>query len=252
MDFLRSCYRQRIRFVDGDESQTAVATWYFASKTAKPFPGPHSFGSPTWDIVHPTPTTIGFNALASKSYYNGSSLNSSRGDRFAGKQSWFVTGAPSPANLPRALNGTPLECLTPPLGIQLSGTSVNVTGNKATLLLSAGSYDPTPPWVCGLCADASPITVDFTVAGFTDPAFNGSWSLPRSPTPCFWRIPVGSGFIEAQRHHLDGWLLLFDDGSGEVARYTNLFDPNCLGSKVLFQVSSSIGGPANITVFGIP
>lgn len=246
MDLLRSCYRQRIRFVDGDPSQTAVATWYFAAKTAKPLPFPHAFGSPTWDIVHPTPTTIGFNAEASRSYYNGRSLNSSPGDRFAGQAAWFVRGAPQPANLPRTLNGTPLECLTPPLGLQLSGSSVNVTGNKATLLLSAGSYIPTPPVnPCTFCS-VTPSSVTATLSGLTVSFLNGTHSLVQQSDPCMWEVPVSTGFVRLTRFGTI-WILLADDGVGGSAFYTSGTYLSCIDVIGLLLSGTNIGGDPTAT-----
>jgi len=163
MDFLRSCYQQKIKFLRDDPMQEENAVWYFASKTAKPFPCLHPFGSPTWDIIHPTHASLGFKEESPRRYYNGRPLNSSRGERFAGLAASFEKGAVSPASLPRALNGTPVECLRPPFGLALSAVGRDVLGTVTSLSLSARS-------VCGpiVCADV-PATLEADITAATGP-----------------------------------------------------------------------------------
>lgn len=121
MDLLRSCYSQNVMYFNGDPSQVTKCRWYFAARTAKPFPAPHAFGSPTWDTVHPTSTTLGWDATSSRSYYNGKRSNTSDGTSFAGPLDFFQNGADTLADLDRGVNGTPVVCLRSPVGVALGG-----------------------------------------------------------------------------------------------------------------------------------
>lgn len=119
-------------FVKDDPTQKTKCRWYFASPTAIPFPVPHAFGSPTWDTEHPTPTSLGWDATSSRTYFNGKRSNTTRGQSFAGPLAYFQGGADDPSDLERGVNGTPVECLKRPFGIALSGSatlqySVNTT-----------------------------------------------------------------------------------------------------------------------------
>lgn len=126
MDFLRSCSSQAISFVEHDPTQQALATWYVAAPTALVFPTEHAFGSPVWDTVHPTATTLGFDATTPRVYYNGRRTNASDGTTFAGTASFFQIGAPSRAPLERGVNETPVECLRAPFGIVTGGLCVPI------------------------------------------------------------------------------------------------------------------------------
>jgi hypothetical protein len=121
MDLLRSCSSQLIRFVKGDPTQTALATWYRCKPGAKAFPGIHSFGSPVWDQERNLETQIGFQATSARTYYDGRRKNTSDGTNFAGPAKFFVEGADSPALLLRGVNDTPSDCLRRPLGIAKGG-----------------------------------------------------------------------------------------------------------------------------------
>lgn len=180
-----------MQFVEGDPTAVTDATWYRCKKGAVAFPGAHAFGSPVWDIVHPTPTTLGFDATASRRYYNGRRLNSSDGQKVAGHLEWFLTGAPSKANLPRLTDGTPVECIKPPFGKMLGGVSVPVAaaiGGKSVGGALVTTVIPGAP--CTSCPGVTPATVVLTITGATGLAavINGVWMLPQDvPTnPCLW------------------------------------------------------------------
>ena len=122
-DFLRSCYSQNVMYDASDPTKKYKATWYFTKPGALPFPGLHSFGSPTWDWVHPFPTTIGFDASSPRSYYNGRRLNISDGNSFAGPMEYFLDGQSSASPLQRGDDGTPAACILRPAGFALGGIS---------------------------------------------------------------------------------------------------------------------------------
>jgi hypothetical protein len=158
MDLVRSCYSRNIRFVNGDPTQKAKATWYRAAPTALVFPGAHAFGSANWDTVHPTPIDLGDQEGDPWRWYNGRRINRSDGTRFAGPAAFFLHGADAPAILPRGTDGTPVECLKPPFGKIKGGLcvpSIRFAGGKIKGGLS--------PLLVGPCSCASlqagPITV---------------------------------------------------------------------------------------------
>lgn len=165
MDVLRSCSRQKIRFVAGDLAAEEVATWYFAAPTAKAFPEPHAFSSPVWDTIHPMTTAIGFNANASRSYYNGKRTNSSKGQSYAGPLRFFQEGCDEPANLARAMNGTPLQCLDLPAGFWFGGQSVKSTLVSGGTLSGGVGFTPSVPLDCSLV----PVTIHCLVLTGTGP-----------------------------------------------------------------------------------
>lgn len=113
MDYLRSCYTRRMRFVSGDPSFFANVVWYRAEPEAEDFPGLHKFGSAVWDNNRGMYTDLGDDASKPIVWSNGHNPNRSRGDDFAGPQEYFLQGAPEPTYIPRLLDGTPLECLSP-------------------------------------------------------------------------------------------------------------------------------------------
>lgn len=252
MDLLRSCSRQDISFVAGGSGPLVEATWYYAARTAKPFPIPHVFSSPVWDNEHPTLTPLGFQAQRPRRYVNGRRRNTSDGTQWAGPLNYFAMGSPGLFSLPRGVNDTPVECLLPPQGLALGGEAQDLDLVAGGQLLGGFVDDVGPSWICGLCADATPSTVEVTGSGFSVGIFNALFSLPKSATPCIWRRPVSTGFVEAERHHLDGWIIRFDDGLGNAAQYSNLFDADCLGSKTVSQAITNMGGDPTLPVFGNP
>lgn len=252
MDVVRSCSRQKIAFVAGGSGPLVDAEWYFAAKTAKPFPIPHVFGSPNWDATHPTLTELGFQAQTPARWVRGNRRNTSDGTTWAGPIEYFVSGAPGLFSLPRGVNGTPVECIRRPAGLAFGGSALMLRQVKGGLLLGGQVVPDVPAWTCLLCADATPATVTVVGSGFTVSGFNASFVLQKSPTPCIWEIPALGGFVRAQRHHLDGWIVEFDDGAGGYAHYSSLFDANCLGTKMVSQTSSTMSGSATIPVTGNP
>ncbi len=187
MDLLRSCYSGQIEYAPG---LFAPAVWYWCAPTALPFPEPHLFGSPTWDTVHPTVTSLGWNALAPRKYYNGRRLNASQGRDFAGPLAYFSEGAPSSGNLPRIADGyTPTVCVAP-AGKMLGGLSVPSVPSAGTKKLSGKSIQPITPGIpCGFCSGTTPLQRTVVIAGATGAASpaNGTWVCTQlSFNPCFW------------------------------------------------------------------
>jgi hypothetical protein len=121
MDLLRSCSVQRARYDASDPSKTTLLRWYFCAPTAEAFPGENAFGSPVWDQDKGIQTTIGFDATASRSYYNGTRQNTSDGKSFAGPEEFFRSGQDTDAALPLGVNLTPVECLKSPVGVAIGG-----------------------------------------------------------------------------------------------------------------------------------
>lgn len=140
MDYLRSCYKRRMRFVRGDPDTFAPVTWYFCAPTAVPFPGVHRFGSANWDSTRNLATDLGDDAQRRPTYYNGRILNRSDGKTFAGPRSAFESGASIIGELPRAVDGTPVECLQGPFGVMLGGSDIPVSPGKGGLRLGAMDY----------------------------------------------------------------------------------------------------------------
>jgi hypothetical protein len=188
MDLLRSCYKRPVRYVAGDPSQKVLATWYFAAPTAKAFPTYHAFGSQNWDSVHPTATTLGDDANTKPIYYRGTRLNRSTGEDFAGPLEYFQEGAPAPAFLPRAFDGTPVVCLSPPFGKAGGGQCLSVVsalGGKTGGGLAVTTIAPGIP--CANCSSITPATIKVTIVGCTGvyAAFNGTWTLAQT-LACTW------------------------------------------------------------------
>ena len=121
MDLLRSCYTQNLLYQQGSPNFVR-GTWYFAKPGAAVFPGLQSMTSGTWDTVHPTVTTIGWDATKPRTYYNGRRTNHSDGKTFAGPIEYFTLGQPSPAGLVRGVNGTPAVCIARPAGVAKGGS----------------------------------------------------------------------------------------------------------------------------------
>lgn len=164
MDVLRSCYKRRIRFVKDDPTKTAVATWYFAAKTAKVFPGLQLFSSAVWDSFHPTAVTLGDDESFSRQYYNGRRLNASDGTKFAGPLRFFTEGADAPSVLPRGADGfTPRECMVPPFGINKGGMCLPVGAGIGGLVLGGNCV---PSSITTPCFSGSPFS--FTATAHAD------------------------------------------------------------------------------------
>lgn len=249
MDMLRSCSRQAIRPVPSTPVFQPVATWFFAKEGALPFPAPHSFGSPVWDEFHPMPTSVGFNALAARAYYNGRRLNSSEGRSFAGPVEWFRTGAPVAGNLPRALNGTPLVCLKRPLGLMTGGQTLPRPTSAGGLITGGTTYAMSPS--CTLCPGGTPTTVLIGSSGFTVPSMNGVFFLPQTASPCVWQYDVGPGeYVRAYRL-VDRWAIQFISGI-DVAQYEDSNPDVCLGITSVDQVASTMGGGSPFSIEGLP
>ncbi len=196
MDLLRSCYSSQIEYAPG---KVATGTWYWCAPTALPFPAPHNFGSSIWDTEHPTATSIGWNAFASRPWYNGRRLNSSNGTSYAGPLEFFQGQCPGPGPLPRGTNGTPVECLQPPYGLTKGGLCVPTVSALGGKYLAGASISPITPGVpCGHCSGTTPLTRTVVIAGATGSAApaNGTWVCTQlSFNPCFW-LATGAGSVQ--------------------------------------------------------
>lgn len=249
MDFLRSCYKQRISYVKGNPGITALATWYFAAPTALPFPSHHSFGSPTWDSEHPGITTLGFDATGPRTYYNGKRLNRSDGTTYAGPLICFKEGTDSPANLPRGRDATPIECLDPPFGILTGGSGLYALPGRGGLL-TGGQGVPLPSGVaCVNCPGFTPLTVSVTLSGFSGvyAVYNGAHTLTQTVSPCIWTVSLGgTKTITAVRGAGNAWNV-FLTAAPTAAQYTGTA-PDCLTGATLSLVFSFIGGSATASL----
>jgi len=252
MDFLRSCYKQNARFVEGDATRVAQLTWYFCKKTALPFPGVHAFGSSNWDAIHPTPTLLGFDATAKRTYYNGRALNSSRGTAFAGPQAYFVDGAPAPSTLSRGVLGTPTECLLPPFGLAKGGLCVPVNPARGGVFKSGKLISTiTPGTPCVFCPGITPSRCIVTIAGCTgaNTVWNGTWTAVQV-IPCRWR------FVQLAGHTLNvvrgpgTWnVALFVNIVGNTSNYSSGF-ADCITPGPVAFVNQTGGGswPATVAI----
>jgi len=249
MDVLRSCSRQKIRFVENNPLDMADATWYRAAPTAKPFPEPHSFGSPVWDTVHPTLTDLGFQAQLPRTWTNGKRINSSRGEKWAGPVDYFITGAPAPAFLPRAINGTPVECLERPLGLFLGGSSRAIAIAIGGIKLGGSCVPGVPD--CPLCPGGTPTSVLIGSSGFTVPSMNNVFLLPQTATPCIWQYDVGPGEYVRAFRTVDRWTVQFVSGA-DFAQYEDNVPDVCLGTSSVYQVASTMAGGDPFSIVGLP
>jgi hypothetical protein len=248
MDLLRSCYRQRINYIAGDPTKTALATWYWCRPGASIFPFANAFCSPTWDTVHPTRTTIGFDATGPRSYYNGRLLNSSTAQNYAGPASYFLEGAPAPALLPRAWDGTPVECLTAPFGLAKGGLSIPTYPVAGGKILSGTAPGPPPvPINCGTLPSVQP-SVSATVTGAT--GFFLPWvgqTMVMTWTGLFWhgQYPILGGYLIAINADCAGssWQAnLGVNGSPQVGTAIYGFTP------INFSYTFNNGAGSDITV----
>jgi hypothetical protein len=252
-DFLRSCYSQKISYVAGDPSIQATATWYFAAPGALPLPTGNAFCSPTWDTVHPTATTLGFDATSKRTYYNGKRLNASDGTNYAGPLAYFTEGAPGPAVLPRSSDGfTPLSCI-PPAGKFLSGTCIPAVPSSGVKNLTGMCTEPiTPGTPCANCSGTTPLTRTCTIAGCTGVAApaNGTWTCTQlSFNPCFW-LATGAGGVQILVQKLAGGLGVTCSVGFLSNQLYQLFPvTDCITLQTLPQFSTfSPLWPATITV----
>jgi len=246
MDLLRSCSRQNMRFVVGDLLTQAEATWYRTAPNAKTFPTPHVFGSPVWDTFHPMTTDIGFNASAPRTYYNGRRINSSTGRKWAGPLVYFRAGAPATGDLPRATNGTPVECLNPPFGLALGGTSRAIALSKGGLMNGGRAY--TPAVACSECTGPTPSTLTITLSGFTTGSLNQLWTFTQDPVfPCLWGASSGGNTLTLARAGGFFWNLTILDGVGAALYQGGAV--GCIGSFSMTQLVSTIGGNTPLTLF---
>lgn len=177
MDFLRSCYSQLVSYRKDDPSQQFIGQWYFCDPRALPFPGPHAFGSPTWDTEHPTETTLGWDATSFRFYYNGRRLNTSDGTKFAGPQDYFVNGQPDVPGLERGVNGTPVECLKRPLGKAIGGLGLTGKGcfNKPWSLLQPMTLHVTFGDPCSLLEAKGIMRYTTNIPPILTPAMSKGW-----------------------------------------------------------------------------
>lgn len=249
MDFLRSCYTSRIAYQQGNSLVQSDATWYFAAPGALCFPGPHAFGSPTWDTVHPTLTDLGWQAQAPRRYYNGRRLNSSDGTQFAGPESYFLVGSPVGATLDRTANGTPLECVPPPYGLVLGGQGFPVLRGRGGLRLGGEESLLVPGVPCAACPGFTPLTVTVTIGGFAVPytSYNGTWTLNQTASPCVWHLVViGTQVLTLTRSAGNVWTLTLS-GSPTIAEYSGVI-PDCVTAGTLAKVFSFFGGNATASL----
>lgn len=250
MDLLRSCSVQSMRYVQGDPSTVELGWWYFAKSSALPFPVPHRFGSPVWDTVHPTPTSLGFNAEAVRAYYRGTPLNSSDGTRFAGRLEDFVKGAEGAAALPRGSNWTPRECLLPPFGIMSGGESSDA-GLAVGGLLSGGICEVAyPPGVaCAYCSGSTPSMLKVTLSGFSGSyaAYSATHLVPQTASPCIWKLLLGGTLsITVQRSAGAVWTVVLT--ASPLACFYAGTSSDCVSLATLSLIGSSIGGDPTCTI----
>lgn len=165
MDFARSCYKRRMRFVAGDLATFAEATWYFCAATAKPFPGVHRFGSANWDNERGEFSDLGDDAQKPQTYYSGRRTNLSDGTRFAGSKEFFERGCPGPGLLARGAGLTPVECLSDPFGLSKGGSDRPVSPASGGLRKGGFQFSPVVPIVCG----SLPLTINVDVIAATGP-----------------------------------------------------------------------------------
>jgi hypothetical protein len=249
MDFLRSCYSQRIRFVEHDPTKTALATWYFCKPGALVFPGDQAFGSPTWDSDHPTATSIGFDALAPRTYYNGKRLNRSSGQSFAGPKEWFLHGQPTVQNLPRGSDLTPRVCIPSPTGLATGGQVVDGVRAEGGILTGGVCSDGMLPGVpCANCPTTTPLTVSVTLGGFSGAHswYNGTHQLTQTISPCIWAL-AGPGTLALQlfRNPSNTWDLFL---TGSIGSYYSGVVADCVSPGTLALVFSIIGGNPTCTI----
>lgn len=248
---LRSCYSQSMRYITGDAVTAVQGTWYFADLESKDFPGPHSFGSPTWDTVHPTPTVLGFDATAPRLYYRGNPLNSSDGTQFAGPKDYFLTGQPVAGGIRRGTTGTPAQCLMYPYGLQVAGWASSGIPAKGGKLAGGVAVRAIPPGVpCLACVGVTPLTVTVTLNGFAGIylPFNGPHVLTQTVIPCRWTVALGGGLsLQMDRGGLY-WQLSCLTPLTSAQYLWSVTPPDCVTPGVLIRAFTVIGGGVTCTV----
>lgn len=252
MDFCRSGYTGFVQYVEGDPSAVTLARWYIAAPTATAFPVPHAFGSPIWDEVAYTPTLGWITRPSKRNYYDGRRVNTSDGTRFAGPIEFFQRGAPGPGTLRRGVNGTPVECLTPPYGIALGGRAVPAHAVAGGVKLGGRAVPPpTPGFPCAYCGTYTPATCVVTISGASGPVafLNGTWPCNQAGiiSPCLWPgTATPAGFVNVQRINASTWNVQCGDYLGNTALYQAMV-ADCITPFVATQLS---GGPDfPLTVF---
>jgi hypothetical protein len=246
-----------MRFVVGNPSIDTHAMWYFAAKTALPFPTPHAFDSANWNTVHPTRSLLGDQDQARRRYYNGRRLNISDGTSFAGPLAFFQNGCPAIGDLPRGPGNTPLVCIRPGGGIFKSGTLLPTNPAIGGVDKGGSSYRPISPGLpCNNCSAETPAALLVTITGALGPAavFNGVWTCPQDiGFNCSWSLTVAPG------HTID----IIRQGSLPLVRYNASLtgpgnaayvqvsgvQPDCTVTvTVLASGSTMIGSPPFITI----
>lgn len=237
MDFARSCQRRRMKFSVGGFH--ATATWFFCHPDAKPFPYEHTFSLGNWDIVHPTPTTLGDDATQKRVWYNGRRLNRSTGQTFAGPLEFFQHGCPGPGAIPRAFDGTPIECLSAPFGKAGGGFCLPTMPAVGGKRVSGGSSPSvTPGMPCANCSSITPAIPVVTIAGAAGFAagLNGTWTLTQQPAGCTWQRVLGfAGSIVLNRFPGGNWQVALGVPFNPSAGYSNV-TADCVTPTVIPQV----------------
>lgn len=231
MDLSRVCYTRRLRFVNGDPSQVAVATWYRAAPTAEVFPVPHAFGSAIWDTVHKQFYPIGDDDTVRFKWYNGRRVNSSDGSTFAGPLSFFINGADAPAFLPRLVDGTPTECGSFPFGLLFGGSSVDCSAGNGGLLMGGictGSSGGTV--IIPECPNPISTSLTLIVSSVTCSCMSGSYPLTFDPLDTVAGLaPAGawrSGIVAVCGGSFE--FHFFDNGGGQLELYLlNALNQGC-------------------------
>lgn len=258
MDLMRSCYKRPIRYVAGNPTITALATWYRTKPGAKVFPTWHSFTSQNWDYSHPTFFDIGEVPTLKPQWSNGRRLNTSDGTSFAGPLEYFQTGAPAPGFLPRGVNDTPTDCLRAPFGIALGGFGMPIVSAKGGKLLggTATSSTPLPPpgTPCANCPVLyTPSYIPLIMAGFSAPwtGFNNAFNVTQI-SACTWSISffIAGNFhvIGIVRTALNAYDVSLFYNAVNIAQYIGV-TPDCQSTAVLPTLVPTPGQPLTVQVF---
>lgn len=184
MDWVRSCYTTKMRFVTG--GPTHDVAWYFAPPGAMTFPDRHRFGSLNYSRGEFVDTgDIGEVPSVPRPWRNGSLPAPYDGQRFAGTASWFDTGCAGHADLP--WSGTPSmptacrpfpppPCFSTPIP-NYNVTEVSVDNGATWLACTHSSFDT---WV------SPTITLsghDFRLTSQCGGISSGEMSLQIAPLP---------------------------------------------------------------------
>ena len=257
MDFLRSCFRRRMRFVAGNPSIQTFARWYRCAPTALPFPVPHAFDCGNWNSVHPTPSNLGDQDGARRHYDRGQRFNISDGTSFAGPVEFFQNGCPGIGDLPRGPGDTPVVCIRPGGGIFKAGQLLRTKPALGGIAKGGSAYKPiTPGGPCNGCSTITPAALLVTITGAFGPAavFNGVWTVPQVVGfNCSWALNVAPG------HTID----IIRQGTLPAVRYNAALvgpgnaayvqasgaEPDCTVSVTIASSGSTmLGSPPFITI----